>query len=149
MTSDWTAEKHETRDPRGKHARFPYDESSDAVRQVFTGSGDIQQMVQDEIDEFVKRFRGVSPVEAELILRARFNPNLDESWLGSVIEIANNLTTHSIILTGEALIREREHGTIEHLLVKPVTPTEVMFAKIWSMVLVVLLATAVALVVIV
>jgi ABC-2 type transport system permease protein len=28
----------------------------------------------------------------------------------------------SIILTGAALIREREHGTIEHLLVMPVTP---------------------------
>jgi ABC-2 type transport system permease protein len=39
----------------------------------------------------------------------------------------------SIILTGAALIREREHGTIEHLLVMPVTPTEIMLAKVWSM----------------
>jgi ABC-2 type transport system permease protein len=46
----------------------------------------------------------------------------------------------SIILTGAALIREREHGTIEHLLVMPLTPTEIMLAKIWSMALVVLLA---------
>ena len=46
----------------------------------------------------------------------------------------------SIILTGAALIREREHGTVEHLLVMPVTPTEIMLAKIWSMALVVLLA---------
>ena len=47
----------------------------------------------------------------------------------------------SIILTGAALIREREHGTIEHLLVMPVTPLEIMLSKVWSMGLVVLFAT--------
>lgn len=55
----------------------------------------------------------------------------------------------SIILTGAALIREREHGTIEHLLVMPVTPSEIMASKIWSMGLVVLLAATIALVFIV
>ena len=44
----------------------------------------------------------------------------------------------SIVLTGAALIREREHGTVEHLLVMPVTPFEIMTSKIWSMALVVL-----------
>jgi ABC-2 type transport system permease protein len=48
----------------------------------------------------------------------------------------------AIVLTGAALIREREHGTIEHLLVMPVTPAEIMLAKVWSMGLVVLTATA-------
>jgi ABC-2 type transport system permease protein len=55
----------------------------------------------------------------------------------------------SIILTGAALIREREHGTIEHLLVMPVTPTEIMLAKVWSMALVVLLAASVSLLLVV
>ena len=50
----------------------------------------------------------------------------------------------SIILTGAALIREREHGTIEHLLVMPVTPAEIMLAKVWAMGLVVLLAAGMA-----
>jgi ABC-2 type transport system permease protein len=48
----------------------------------------------------------------------------------------------SLILTGAALIREREHGTIEHLLVMPVTPFEIMMSKVWSMGLVVLLASS-------
>src|SRR6266436_8190236 len=52
----------------------------------------------------------------------------------------------SIILTGAALIREREHGTIEHLLVMPVTPLEIMASKIWSMGLVVLVASSLSLV---
>lgn len=51
----------------------------------------------------------------------------------------------SIILAGAALIREREHGTVEHLLVMPVTPAEIMLAKIWSMGVVVLLASALSL----
>jgi ABC-2 type transport system permease protein len=63
----------------------------------------------------------------------RFNPNLEKSWFGALMEIINNVTMLSIILTGAALIREREHGTIEHLLVMPVTPTQIMLAKVWSM----------------
>jgi ABC-2 type transport system permease protein len=71
----------------------------------------------------------------------RFNPNLEESWFGAIMAIINNVTMLSIMLTGAALIREREHGTIEHLLVMPVTPTEIMIAKIWSMSLVVIVST--------
>ncbi len=58
------------------------------------------------------------------------------------MELVNLITMLSIILTGAALIREREHGTVEHLLVMPVTPTEIMLAKVGSMALVVLLASS-------
>jgi len=78
----------------------------------------------------------------DLALNTRFNPNLDRSWFGAVVEIVNQVTMLSIVLTGAALIREREHGTIEHLLVMPVTPFEIMISKIWSMALVVLGACA-------
>jgi ABC-2 type transport system permease protein len=54
----------------------------------------------------------------------------------------NQVTLLSVVLTGAALIREREHGTLEHLLVMPLTPFEIMMAKIWSMALVVLVACA-------
>src|SRR3546814_7059650 len=75
-----------------------------------------------------------------------FNPELNKSWFGAIIQVINNVTMLSIVLTGAALIREREHGTIEHLLVMPVTPFEIMSAKIWAMGLVVLVACAVSLV---
>jgi ABC-2 type transport system permease protein len=115
----------------------------DATRmsQAFTGSGFIHQMVMGEIDQFVKRYRETRDASVDLSLRMRFNPNLENAWFGSVMELINIVTMLSIILTGAALIREREHGTIEHLLVMPVTPTEIMLAKIWSMELVVLAAT--------
>ena len=123
----------------------------DATRmsQAFSGSSYVQQMALGEVTEFVQRYRGSAPLPVELALRARFNPNLEESWFGALMELINNVTMLSIILTGAALIREREHGTIEHLLVMPVTPAEIMLAKIWSMGLVVLLAATGALVLVV
>lgn len=123
----------------------------DATRmsQAFTGSSYIQQMVMGEITEFVQGFRGSPTPPVDLVLRARFNPNLEEQWFGALMEIINNVTMLSIVLTGAALIREREHGTIEHLLVMPVTPSEIMLAKVWSMGLVVLFSAAFALLIVV
>lgn len=120
----------------------------DATRmsQAFSGSSYIQQMVLGEVGEFVQRHRDSPAAPVELALRSRFNPNLEETWFGALMEIITNVTMLSIILTGAALIREREHGTIEHLLVMPVTPAEIMLSKVWSMGLVVLLAAAFALV---
>ena len=119
----------------------------DATRmsQAFTGSGHVQQIFTGEVNEFVKRYRSTTAPPVDLALRARFNPALDKAWFGSVVQIINHITLLSIILTGAALIREREHGTIEHLLAMPVTPTEIMLAKIWAMGLVVLLAAAMSL----
>ena len=123
----------------------------DATRmsQAFSGSSYVQTIALGEITEFVQRHRGVAVAPVELALRTRFNPNLDQTWFGAIMEIINNVTLLSIVLTGAALIREREHGTIEHLLVMPVTPAEIMLSKVWSMGLVVLLAVALALMVVV
>lgn len=116
----------------------------DATRmtQAFSGSGYVQQMVLGEVSEFVQRYRGSTAPPVDLALRMRFNPNLEQSWFGALVEIINNVTMLSIILTGAAVIREREHGTIEHLLVMPVKPVEIMLAKVWSMGLVVLVVAA-------
>lgn len=120
----------------------------DATRmsQAFSGSGYVQQIVLAEVSEFVQRYRGSTAPPVELALRARFNPALEKAWFGALMQIINNVTLLSLILTGAALIREREHGTIEHLLVMPVTPTEIMLAKVWAMALVVLVAAAVSLI---
>ena len=123
----------------------------DATRmgQAFNGSGYIQQIVGAEVAEFRQRHRANPVLPVDLALRARFNPALDGAWFSSVMSIINHISMVSILLAGAALIREREHGTIEHLLVMPVTPTEIMTAKLWSMGLVVLIAAAVSLIFIV
>jgi len=124
----------------------------DATRmsQAFIGNGDIQEILWDEVGQFVQRYRNtVPPMPVELVVRNRFNPNLERSWFGAVVEIINQVTLLSMLLTGAALIREREHGTVEHLLVMPVTPAEIMLAKVWAMSVVVLVATAMSLYIIV
>jgi hypothetical protein len=114
----------------------------DATRmsQAFTGSGYIQSMIAGEVTAFAQRHRTETLPPVDLALRARFNPELNKSWFGAVMEVINNVTMLSIVLTGAALIREREHGTVEHLLVMPVTPFEIMTSKVWAMGLVVLAA---------
>lgn len=129
----------------GKSPAIQLNVDATRMSQAFAGSGYIQQMVLGEVSEFVQRYRGNSVPPVDLALRARFNPNLEQSWFGALMQIINNVTMLSIILSGAALIREREHGTIEHLLAMPVTPAEIMLGKVWSMGLVVLGATAVAL----
>lgn len=123
----------------------------DATRmsQAFLGNSYIQNIVMGEAKTFLAKNRTNDPLPIDLEVRMSFNPNLTQSWFGSVMAIINNITMLSIVLTGAALIREREHGTIEHLLVMPVTPFEIMLSKIWSMGLVVLLASVMSLVLVV
>ena len=130
----------------GKSVELQLNVDATRMSQAFSGSGYVQQIVSAEIKEFTQRHRAVASAPVDLVVRARFNPSLNKTWFGGVMQIINNVTMLSIILTGAALIREREHGTIEHLLVMPVTPGEIMLAKVWSMGLVVLLAALVALV---
>ncbi|WP_028007688.1 ABC transporter permease [Solimonas flava] len=129
----------------GRSASVQLNVDATRMGQAFTGSGYVQQIVLGEISEFTQHYRASSVPPVDLALRARFNPALEKSWFGGLMEIINNVTMLSIILTGAALIREREHGTIEHLLVMPVTPTEIMLAKVWAMGVVVLLAAAISL----
>ncbi|MFP5402013.1 MAG: ABC transporter permease [Gammaproteobacteria bacterium] len=123
----------------------------DATRQsqAQTGAGYIQTILADEIRAFVQRVRAPAPQPVELVPRAMFNPNLNASWFAAINALINNVTMLGILLTGAALIREREHGTIEHLLVMPVTPLEIMLSKIWSMGVVVLVVSSFSLQVVV
>lgn len=115
------------------------------ISQAFTGAGHIQRIISDEVANFIGAYQQSSPGRIEAVVRAEFNANLNRSWFGAINEAINQITMLSIILTGAALIREREHGTIEHLLVMPVTSFEIMLAKVWSMGLIVLLASVFAL----
>ena len=119
------------------------------MTQAFTGSGYIQTIISGEVLAFAQRYRAVAAAPVELVERMRFNAELNKSWFGAVMEVINSVTMLAIVLTGAALIREREHGTIEHLLVMPVTPFEIMTGKVWAMGLVVLVACAFSLAVVV
>jgi ABC-2 type transport system permease protein len=115
------------------------------MRQSFVGTGYVQSMIQLELQEFEQGERAAAASPVELAVRMRFNPTLNSAWFAGVMEVINMVTMLSIILAGAALIREREHGTLEHLLVMPIRPVEIMLAKVLSMGAVVLLASLLSL----
>jgi len=108
-----------------------------------TGSGYIQNIIKQEIGTFSHGDHGIQSVD--IVTRARFNPNMEPVWYQGVMSLTNNITLLAILLSGAALIREREHGTIEHLLVMPLRPIEIMLAKIWANGLVVVMAASLSL----
>ena len=127
----------------GKNPEIQLNVDATRMSQAFNGSSYIQQIVAKEINAYFHG--GKSATLAQAVVRNRFNPNLTRPWFGGVVQLINDITMLAIILTGAALIRERENGTLEHLLVMPVTGFEIMCAKIWSMALVVLFASTVSL----
>ncbi len=120
-----------------------------AMTQAGNGAVYIQQIIAQEIANRKAGRETATSLPINLVVRARFNPNLDSGWFSSVMQILNNITLLTIVLTGAALIREREQGTVEHLLVMPVTPIEIMLAKMVANALVILLAAVASLVVVV
>jgi ABC-2 type transport system permease protein len=124
-----------------------------AMVQAGLGSGYLPQILTTEIKNFVSRNEGWvrppsqnspnSPVT--LAVRVAFNPNVTTSWFTGVMGIVNNVTMLAIILAGAAIIREREHGTMDHLLVMPVTPFEIAMSKIWANGLVITIAAGLSL----
>jgi len=119
------------------------------MTQAFIGSTYVKSIALGEINEYLTGRRDSSAMPIKLTPRVRFNPNLIGYWFGGVMEAINNVTMLTIILVGAAFIREREHGTIEHLLVMPLTPFEIMMAKIWANSLAVLCGVSFALIVMV
>ena len=115
------------------------------MMQAGIGNGYIANILNQEITRFIAGAQPPYGPPVGLTVRYAFNPNLTGAWFTSVMEIINNVTMLSIVLTGAALIREREHGTIEHLLVMPLTPFEIMMAKVWANGLVILGAVALSL----
>jgi ABC-2 type transport system permease protein len=116
-----------------------------AVAQAGNGSNYLKTAISNEVQHFMnaRGIAGGSPIN--LVVRADFNPNLKTAWFSAMTQVINQITLLTVILTGAALIREREQGTVEHLLVMPVVPAEIMLAKMFANGLVILVAAMLSL----
>ena len=134
----------------GRHPALQLNVDATRQSQALSGPGYVETILVEEVLAWAQNHRSADlPLPTDLVVRVKYNPNLYGSWFGGLTSIINNLTLLSIVLAGAALIREREHGTIEHLLVMPVTSLEIMLSKVWSMSVVVLGGALLALTVIV
>ncbi|MFM7295121.1 MAG: ABC transporter permease [Burkholderiales bacterium] len=86
----------------------------------------------------------VVPPEVQLQARYRFNPALTETWYSTISELLTMITVASILLPAAAMVREKERGTIEQLLVSPLSPLQIVLAKVLAMAGVVLVGSTVA-----
>ncbi|HEX2957767.1 MAG TPA: ABC transporter permease [Chitinispirillaceae bacterium] len=116
-----------------------------AMQQAGIGAGYINNIINDRTRTFLTRTNTPVTLPVGLVVRRLFNPNGISSWFKSIVAIINQITLLTVVLTGAAVIREREHGTLEHLLVMPLTAFEIAMAKVWANGLVILIATAVSL----
>lgn len=116
-----------------------------AMMQAGIGAGYIQQIAALEIGRFIYGPDGTAPSPVALQMRVAFNPSLETPWFVGVMALLNNITMLAIILAGAAVIREREHGTLDHLLVMPLSPLEIALAKIWANGLVIAAASGLSL----
>ena len=113
-----------------------------AMQQAGIGAGYIKNIINDRVVVLSQAHRGdAAAARSTLVVRKLFNPNAISSWFKSVVAIINQISLLTVVLTGAAVIREREHGTLEHLLVMPLTAFEIAMAKVWANSLVILVAT--------
>jgi ABC-2 type transport system permease protein len=133
----------------GRQVSVQINVDATASAQAFNGMSYIQNVILNYVIQFTAGREGLTGAPVKMVTRAKFNPNLKSSWFTSVMQVINNLTMITVILTGAALIREREQGTVEHLLVMPVVPAEIMLSKILANGMVILLAAGLSLLLVV
>ena len=129
----------------GRKASLQLNVDATAMAPAGNGAVYIQTIIMQEITDFLTGLQVPLPSRANIVIRSKFNPEFYSSWFTSVMQVIANITMLAVILTGAALIRERERGTVEHLLVMPVVPAEIMWSKTIANTLVILIAAELSL----
>ena len=125
---------------QGRQPTVQIDIDATAVTQAALGNSYIQSIVTTEVNHFVNRSDKTTVYPVALVQRRAFNPNGTGMWFGAINALINQISMITIILTGAALLREREHGTIEHLLVMPLNSLQIVLSKVWANGLIILIA---------
>jgi ABC-2 type transport system permease protein len=113
-----------------------------AVIQAATGASYLHNMLQQELANYTEHFEVQDVTPVALVSRRAFNPNGTQAWFESVVALLDQISVLTIALTGAAFLREREHGTIEHLLVMPLSAFEIATAKVLANGLAIMIAFA-------
>ncbi|MDD3447050.1 MAG: ABC transporter permease [Zavarzinia sp.] len=133
----------------GRQPELQINVDATAMTQAGNGLAYLRGILSDTVGDRLRRDGPAPDSAVEVVTRARFNPNLASEWFTPVMQVINNVTILTVILTGAAFIREREHGTIEHLLVMPVRPIDIMLSKVWANGMVIVIAAGLSLLIVV
>ncbi len=128
----------------GKHPELQLLIDATAMTQATSGARYIGQIVYRQISDYIsKNHPNINIITPKI--NVLFNKNLHTAWFLPAMQVGAFATLLCFVLVGGAVIREREHGTIEHLLVMPVSALEIILAKIFANSLIILLASFISL----
>ena len=128
-----------------RHPAIQVNIDATAMQQGGIGAGYIHNIITQRLTTYLRRMDVDTSESVNLVQRKMFNPNGVSAWFTSIVAIMNQVSLLTIVLTGAAVIREREHGTLEHLLVMPLTAFQIAMAKVLANGLVILIATTLSL----
>lgn len=129
----------------GQSVTLSIEADATAIALAGNGATFMQQLIADEVTKYFARGSSTASL-VNVVFHNRFNPNLTSKWFSSVMQLMNSVTIITLILSGASMIRERERGTIEHVLVMPVRPHEIVFSKILANGLVILVSSILSLI---
>lgn len=139
------------RDVQAGQGRFQVISDGTQSQMATLAGGYITQLSGDYSVELLERRLGPSQrllaglPQVDARPRVQFNPNIESAWFSSLLEMLNMITMISMLLTAAAMVREKEQGTLEQLLVSPLRPAELFAAKIIPTVVVILLLSPLSL----
>ena len=116
----------------GKNPEIGLEIDATAVAHAKLGTAYLMNIIHDEVVTYLYGPRKQPDPAVKLNIRAKYNPNRESRWFMSLVFLTHMITLLSILLPAAALMKEKERGTVEHLLVMPLHPFEISLAKVWS-----------------
>ncbi len=121
------------------------DVDATAMGHAKLGTTYLTKIINQEITTYLMGSKYVMELPIRINTRVLYNQNRESSWFMCVVFLTHMITMLAIILPAAALIKEKERGTVEHLLVMPLVPLEITIAKVWANSLIVMIGTIFAL----
>jgi ABC-2 type transport system permease protein len=101
-----------------------------AMNQAAFGTVYIQEIFLKIATEYLKSRSINYLMPFKVNIRQMFNQNANPAWFISTMQVVTNITVITIVIVGSAFIREKERGTLEHLLVMPVSISQIIASKL-------------------
>ncbi|MBR1375676.1 MAG: ABC transporter permease [Cardiobacteriaceae bacterium] len=98
------------------------------VSQAGVGINYLSQIIAKELKKINPKNEEESIFSVATVVK--YNPNFNDTWYLSLMNLATFIFMLSMMLVGAAIMREKERGTMAHLLVLPVTADEIALSKI-------------------
>jgi ABC-2 type transport system permease protein len=129
----------------GRQPAIQIQSDATAMLQAALGSIYIRQIIFDACSDFLKVKENDQSLYFKTIFRNMYNQNVESAWFISTMQVVTNITVITIVIVGSAFIRERERGTLEHLLVMPLNASEIVASKLIANGIVVFLCACISL----